>query len=303
MIGCPNHPGVALIEDARAGDIICPECGLVVSERAIDVSTEWRSFSNDHKGGDPSRVGAPENPIMNGSDLHTCIAVNAFSSEADQRLYTNQRRSASNADRQLVQVTQILREMCARVHLPTSIELTAASTFKRVYDTGSLRAKNVEAQAAACLYIACRREQVPRTFKEICAISNVSKKVIGRLFKQIIALTESSLTHINATDFMSRFCANLGLSAKVENVAIHVAQEANQNDYVPGRSPVSVAAAAIFLASQMSAEKVNTKQVHEVTGVAECTIRQTYKLMLPHATLLLPVGYEPDTPIYQLPTC
>jgi transcription initiation factor TFIIIB Brf1 subunit/transcription initiation factor TFIIB len=33
--------------------------------------------------------------------------------------------------------------------------------------------------AAACLYIACRQEGVPRTFKEIVAVSTVSKKEIG----------------------------------------------------------------------------------------------------------------------------
>ena len=35
----------------------------------------------------------------------------------------------------------------------------------------------------ACLYIACRQEGVPRTFKEIVAVSTVSKKEIGRCFK------------------------------------------------------------------------------------------------------------------------
>ncbi|KFM69993.1 Transcription initiation factor IIB, partial [Stegodyphus mimosarum] len=30
---CPYHPDAALIEDYRAGDMICPECGLVVGDR------------------------------------------------------------------------------------------------------------------------------------------------------------------------------------------------------------------------------------------------------------------------------
>ena len=27
--------------------MICPECGLVVGDRTIDVGSEWRTFSND----------------------------------------------------------------------------------------------------------------------------------------------------------------------------------------------------------------------------------------------------------------
>lgn len=32
-VECPIHPGAHLVEDHRAGDLICPECGLVVGDR------------------------------------------------------------------------------------------------------------------------------------------------------------------------------------------------------------------------------------------------------------------------------
>jgi len=41
--------------------------------RVIDVGSEWRTFSNEKAGSDPSRVGGPENPLLNGSDLSTMI--------------------------------------------------------------------------------------------------------------------------------------------------------------------------------------------------------------------------------------
>lgn len=31
-VQCPNHPDSTLVEDYRAGDMICPECGLVVGQ-------------------------------------------------------------------------------------------------------------------------------------------------------------------------------------------------------------------------------------------------------------------------------
>ena len=46
---CPNHPDAHLVEDYRAGDMICSECGLVVGDRVIDVGSEWRSFSANDK--------------------------------------------------------------------------------------------------------------------------------------------------------------------------------------------------------------------------------------------------------------
>lgn len=49
------------------------------------MGTEWRSFSNEHSGTDPSRVGAPENPLLSGSDLSTSIAVGFGGSDSDHR--------------------------------------------------------------------------------------------------------------------------------------------------------------------------------------------------------------------------
>lgn len=31
-VTCPNHPDSILVEDYRAGDMICSECGLVVGK-------------------------------------------------------------------------------------------------------------------------------------------------------------------------------------------------------------------------------------------------------------------------------
>ena len=35
LITCPRHPNADLVEDYHAGDMICPECGLVVGDRCV----------------------------------------------------------------------------------------------------------------------------------------------------------------------------------------------------------------------------------------------------------------------------
>ena len=72
-VQCRSHPEANLIEDHRAGDMICSECGLVVGDRVIDVGSEWRTFSNDKGGEDRSRVGGPENPMLGSSALSTIL--------------------------------------------------------------------------------------------------------------------------------------------------------------------------------------------------------------------------------------
>lgn len=90
---CYAHPDSPLIEDYRAGDMICSECGLVVGDRVIDVGSEWRTFSNEKSGVDPSRVGGPENPLLSGGDLSTMIGpgTGAASFDAFGSEYTRQK--------------------------------------------------------------------------------------------------------------------------------------------------------------------------------------------------------------------
>ncbi|ODM87988.1 Transcription initiation factor IIB [Orchesella cincta] len=95
------------------------------------------------------------------------------------------------------------------------------------------------------------KEGVPQTFKEVCAVSQTSKKEIGRVFKLVQAALDISVEAITTGDLMSRFCCHLGLSNSVRNAATAVAKAAEDLSIVTGRSPLSVAA-SIYIVSQAS---------------------------------------------------
>lgn len=114
--------------------------------------------------------------------------------------------------------------------------------------------------------------------QEICAVSKISKKEIGRCFKLILKALETSVDLITTGDFMSRFCSNLSLPLEVQKAATHIARKAVDLDIVPGRSPISVAAAAIYMASQVCLQirffplHISQPPVHE--------FRMTFLLLL-----------------------
>ncbi|KAK2718758.1 hypothetical protein QYM36_005932 [Artemia franciscana] len=91
------------------------------------------------------------------------------------------------------------------------------------------------------------------------------------------------------------------LPNSVQRAAHHIANKAGELDIVQGRSPISVAAAAIYMASQASENRCSQKDIGEVAGTAEATIRQVYRLMLPSASLLFPADFKFAIPIKDLP--
>uniref|UniRef100_A0A182LZL4 Transcription initiation factor IIB n=1 Tax=Anopheles culicifacies TaxID=139723 RepID=A0A182LZL4_9DIPT len=288
---CAHHPEANLIDDYHTGDMICSECGLVVGDRIIDPSCEWRRFTDEVSKTDPCRVGSAD-PFMQDMDLSTIMQ--SLSASHTNYVQGHTQTSFFQMDtntRKLSVGFSAIAAMADRINAPKSIVNHAKNIFKRVQESSSIKQRSVDAKATACLYIACRQEGVPRTFKELCAVSSVSKKEIGRCFKLIVNELATSLDHITSEDFMSRFCSNLRLPMAVQKAATHIAQTAFQMDIVAGLSPISVAAAAIYMASQASSTVACNKEIAEIAGVGEMTIRKAYRLMLPFAKELFPKDF------------
>lgn len=294
-INCPRHPQAVLIEDHRAGDLICSDCGLVVGDRVVDVGSEWRTFSDSNS--DPSRVGASENPLLE-NDLSTTIGRSTGTE------YHN-RGAMSNTNRTLVNAFRDIREIAERIGLPKTITDEAAGLFKQVHDQRRLKNRGRAAIVAACICMACRRQQAARSFKEISSISGVPTKDIARCYKNISKIIDTPLPeltmHVDSSDFMARFCSGLDLSPEVQRIATNIAAIAKEKSITDGRNPTSIAAAAIFMASQVSDTKKSQKEISEVAGCAESTIKHSYRLMHSRAAELIPPESPFHSRIDQLP--
>ncbi|WBW73253.1 transcription factor TFIIB [Schizosaccharomyces osmophilus] len=284
-----------LVEEFSSGDTVCGSCGLVLGDRIIDTRSEWRTFSNsDEAGGDPSRVGKVANPLLNGSQLDTAI------SSADgtgAMLAKAQGRSVQvRGEKNLLTAYKEIGAMCDAISLPKVIADTAKQLYKRVDDHKALKGKSSQSIIAACIYIACRQGKVPRTFMEICTLTNVPKKEIGRVYKTLQRmLTEGGALHnsvdalkgqeyiqsssTSAEDLMVRFCNRLLLPMVVQSAAAELARRAGQEGTLAGRSPISIAASGIYMISALMGYPKTPKEISEVTGVSDSTIRIAYKLL------------------------
>ena len=61
-----------------------------------------------------------------------------------------------------------------------------------------------------------------------------------------------------------------------------VGREATAKELTSGRGPTGVAAAAIYVASVLCNERKTQKEIAEVVGVTEVTIRNRYKELTEH---------------------
>ncbi|KAL2330899.1 hypothetical protein Fmac_018480 [Flemingia macrophylla] len=143
--------------------------GLVLESQSIDDTSEWRIFANEYGDNDPVRVGGPTNPLLTDDGLSTVIAKpNDGSGEFLSSSLGRWQNRGSNPDRALILAFKTIATMSNRMiaeKLKSHAKDRANEIYKRVEDQKSSRGGNQDALLAACLYIACRQEDKPRTVK------------------------------------------------------------------------------------------------------------------------------------------
>ena len=294
-----------LVEDHAQGDLICTECGLVVESRTIDECSEWRTFSDSDKaGGDPSRTVGATNNMLSGGGLSTTIGRNPDGTY--NHTLTRLHNREGNPDKVLMAAFSQIGDMADRMAMNQTIKNGACELYKVVTSSHSTQGKSSVAMFAACLYIACRQEGKTRTFKEICgAAVGSTVKEIGRCYRFIIRVCEGLDLQMQMNEQMitpelltNRFCGNLGLAnsefIRVCSSAIQKFREIKTGEGYSQKQPASIAAAAIYLATNILDKKdiANVSQISAVSGMAEQTIRNSYVDMLPYLERLLPEAYN-----------
>lgn len=287
-VECPECKSRSLVHDYERAELVCNECGLVVDSEFIDQGPEWRAFDHDQRM-KRSRVGAPMTFTIHDKGLSTMIDWRnrdsygkSISSKSRAQLYRlrkwQRRIRVSNAtERNLAFALSELDRMASALGLSRNVRETAAVVYRKAVDENLIRGRSIEGVAASALYAACRQCSVPRTLDEIAEVSRVSRKEIGRTYRFISRELGLKLMPTSPIDYVPRFCSGLTLHGEVQSKAVEILRQAAEKELTSGRGPTGVAAAAIYIASILCGDRRTQREVAEVAGVTEVTIRNRYK--------------------------
>lgn len=285
---CPSCGGIRLSRDYKRGERVCTECGLVVDEDVIDRGPEWRAFDSEQRE-KRARVGAPMTYTIHDKGLSTVIdwknrdsygrSIPTRSRAQVYRLRKWQRRIrlADAIERNLAGALSALNRMSSGMGLPRTVRETAAMIYRKAALQKLVRGRTVDGVAAAALYAACRQCHVPRTLDEISRVARMSRKDIGRNYRYIARELDLKILPTMPQDYISRFCSVLQLSSDVHTKTVEILKKAVENELASGRGPTGMAAAALYIASLLCGERRTQREIAEIAGVTEVTIRNRYK--------------------------
>ncbi len=283
---CPECGSLNLLWNKDKGEIICKDCGLVVEEKMVDFDQEWREFDSD-AASRKRRTGAPMSYTQFDQGLGTDVGTKADFYKLDHRnkskffrLRKWQQRISTAIERNLKLALAELKRVSSYLRLPSSVEEEASRIYTLAVQKGLVRGRSMESVVAGALYAACRRHDVPRTLDELSEASSIEKKEIGRTYRFITRELGIKILPSNPADYIARFASALKLSAETQSKSVEIIEQAQSVELTSGRGPTGIASAALYVAALINGEKRTQREVADVAGVTEVTIRNRYKELL-----------------------
>jgi transcription initiation factor TFIIB len=290
LLACPECEG-HLEHDEAHGETVCGDCGLVVDADAVDRGPEWRAF-DAAESEEKSRVGAPTTKMMHDDGLSTTIGWqdkdaygNSLSSKKRkqmQRLRTwdERFRTRDSKERNLKQALGEIDRMASALGLPDQIRETASVVYRRALEEDLLPGRSIEGVGTASLHAAARQAGAPRTVDEMTAVSRVDEKEFTRTYRYVVRELSLEVQPADPASYVPRFASDLDVSDAVERRARELIEAAKREAVHSGKSPVGIAAAALYAAGLLEDADLTQRDVGDAADVSEVTIRDRYRELL-----------------------
>jgi len=286
-VRCPECGSRELTLDDVRGETACYDCGLVLTENRIDP--EGKRIGYTEAGQSLGHVGAPTNVMMPDGGLSTSIpwqnrdyAGRTLDSKARTqfhrlRKWQGRGRVSNSMERNLVAAFSELDRLSGVLGLGRGAKEESAVIYRKCVEGGLVRGRSIDAMVAASVYLANQKLHLTRSLDSIVNATRCSRKEISRAHK-IIKSALGVRTRIPEPGiYVGRLCTELELPMEVQRRTHIILEEATDRELTHGRSPMGVAAAAIYIAGRMENYIRTQREIADVSDVTEVTIRNRYK--------------------------
>ena len=278
-VGCGECGGRVRKAETEA---VCEDCGLVLSEDAIERGPEWRSLDED---ADRRRTGAPLTASRHDRGLSTEIGFGTGSEVSGKRQRQlvrmrrqhNRARLESKAERNKLYAHTEIRRLVSVMSLPTSVRDQSCSLFSSAQSEDLLCGRSLEGFAAAAVYATCRTQSIARTMDEVVDVARASKEELKTAYDALNRDLGLPVGPISPTEYLPRYASDLGVAAEVESRAREYAVVLVESGRVAGKNPSGVAAACLYKAADEAGVPIKQRDAADLAAVSRMTVSSTVR--------------------------
>jgi transcription initiation factor TFIIB len=276
------------VTDPESGELICRNCGLVISDKAQESRPEWRAFTSE-EANDRSRTGIPSSLARHDMGLYTVIGrtdkdasgraidISMRSTMGRLRAWDFRTQAHSPTERNLRQAFSELDRLKDKLRLSDAAVEKTAYIYRKAQERGLVRGRTISAMVGAAIYIACRETGTSRTLKDIAEIGNIKRKDLARIYRIVVMELDLKIPMIDPMKCIVRVANRANLSERTKRMAMSIMKNVTKSGISAGKDPMGLAASVLYLACLNSGESKTQTDIADAAGVTEVTVRNRYK--------------------------
>ena len=285
-----------MITDPDRGEIICSNCGRVMTDKVQEIQPEWSAFVYADKDNTRIRTGARSSLARHDMGLYTIIgqtnkdasghnlSVPMLSTMSRLRVWDNRTQlDASASHRNFQKAFNNLDRLKDKLGLSDAIVEKTAYTYRKAHEKGLIRGRTMHAVLAACVYIACREIENPRTLRDLATIMNIKRKDITRSYRMLVLELDFKIPLIDPMKCIIKISNNLDLSEKTKRKAMHIMDKVIRSRISAGKNPMGLASSILYLSCLFNGDHRNQTIFAQAAGVTEVTIRNISRILKNHS--------------------
>jgi transcription initiation factor TFIIB len=294
---CPECKST-LVDDIQNGEIICSGCGVVVADQIADFGPETISSNLEDK---MKLARATGQTTYSQHDLgittEISLGTKDFSGKTINHEVANQMhnlrkwqqriRVSSPKERRLVNVLAKMGKTCDGLNLSKNVLETASMIYRNLDGHVDVKGKSVVSITVATIYMACKQCSVIRSLEEICRGICPAKdvktktKLAARYYRtMVMEMGQFTAPVVTMDKYISKIANMTQTEVRVERLALEIAEKTKDSSISDGKAPNGIAAAYLYVASVLLGQNVLQRDVSNVAGVTEVTIRNRCKEIL-----------------------
>jgi len=260
-MNCPECGSLNIKTDFLAGEIVCIDCGFTLEHQVTAAPAPGEIYGKPHRG-------PPLTEALHDRGLGTLLPEKAG------RLAKLHSRVATSSpkDKHLARLLSEIGWVVGRTGASNEVLEHASHLGRKAVMQGVVRRAS-RAVACAVVYLAMRESGYHRTLNDLCVATNVSFRSLARHCRTLIFKLSIKPRADEPEKLLPKLIYSLGLPPSLESTALVELNALRARGLTLGRRPMTISAAAVYLASISRGIPVSMAKVASAAPVSDLSLR------------------------------
>jgi transcription initiation factor TFIIIB Brf1 subunit/transcription initiation factor TFIIB len=240
----------------------CPQCGTdELSDGSELPGDEVEAFCND--------CGRIFYSLEDFDFDQSNTEVQSSTGTPEDTQWSDFSRVSNGTEANVSQALEYLEQFSDELSVSTPVRKLSAEFYAEAMTKGFTTGRSMKIVVAACLRAAMRKKEAIRPDSEIAKVSDINQGKISNFSRELTRDLGIENPAPTPEDHISYLSDELSIDAEAEDKSREILRNV-EKDSISGKSPISYAAAALYLGSESG---VTQREVAIASGVTTETVR------------------------------